>query len=39
MSLPPLASWEYMYDEKSYPEGNKTLDLLKKNIDWINLSK
>jgi len=36
MSLPPLASWEYMYDNKSYPEGKQTLDLLKKNIDWIN---
>lgn len=37
MSLPPLASWEYMYDEKTYPEGKQTFDLLKKNIDWINL--
>jgi len=37
MSLPPLASWEYMYDEKMYPEGKQTFDMLKKNIDWINL--
>lgn len=37
MSLPPLASWEYMYDEKTYPEGKQTFELLKKNIDWINL--
>ncbi|MHA8050120.1 oxygen-dependent coproporphyrinogen oxidase [Aquirufa sp. ROCK-SH2] len=35
MSLPPLASWEYMYDENSYPEGKKTLDLLKKGVVWI----
>lgn len=37
MSLPPLASWEYMYDDKTYPEGKQTFELLKKNIDWINL--
>jgi coproporphyrinogen III oxidase len=35
MSLPPLASWEYMYDASGYPEGQKTLDLLKKGIDWV----
>jgi coproporphyrinogen III oxidase len=36
MSLPPLASWEYMYDENSYPEGKKTLDLLKKGVEWVD---
>jgi len=36
MSLPPLASWEYMYDENSYPEGKKTLDLLKKGVEWTD---
>jgi coproporphyrinogen III oxidase len=36
MSLPPLASWEYMYDENTYPEGKRTMDLLKKGIDWEN---
>ena len=35
MSLPPLAAWEYMYDENSYPEGKKTLELLKKGVEWI----
>jgi coproporphyrinogen III oxidase len=35
MSLPPLASWEYMYDASGYPEGQRTLDLLKKGIDWL----
>jgi coproporphyrinogen III oxidase len=35
MSLPPMASWEYMYDPKVFAEGQKTFDLLKKGIDWI----
>jgi len=35
MSLPPMATWEYMYDPQVYPEGQKTFDLLKKGIDWI----
>jgi coproporphyrinogen III oxidase len=35
MSLPPLASWEYMHDASGYPEGQQTLDLLKKGIDWL----
>jgi coproporphyrinogen III oxidase len=35
MSLPPLASWEYMYDAGGYPAGQETLDLLKKGIDWL----
>jgi coproporphyrinogen III oxidase len=35
MSLPPMATWEYMYDPKVYPEGQATFDLLKKGIDWI----
>jgi coproporphyrinogen III oxidase len=34
MSMPPMASWEYMYVVNTYPEGAKTLDLLKKGIDW-----
>jgi len=37
MSLPPLASWEYNYSpDKNTPEF-KTLQLLKKDINWINL--
>jgi coproporphyrinogen III oxidase len=35
MSLPPMATWEYMYDTQVYPEGQKTFDLLKKGIDWV----
>lgn len=35
MSLPPMATWEYMYDPQVYPEGQKTFDLLKKGIDWV----
>ena len=35
MSLPPMAAWEYMYDSKVFPEGQKTFDLLKKGINWI----
>jgi coproporphyrinogen III oxidase len=35
MSLPPLAAWEYMYDENSYPEGKNTLELLKKGVEWV----
>lgn len=35
MSLPPMASWEYMYDPQVFPEGQKTFDLLKKGINWI----
>ena len=34
MSMPPMASWEYMYDVNTYPEGAKTIELLKKGIDW-----
>jgi coproporphyrinogen III oxidase len=37
MSLPPLASWKYdHHPEKGSPE-DKTLSLLKKGIDWIDL--
>jgi coproporphyrinogen III oxidase len=35
MSLPPMAAWEYRYDAKVFPEGQKTFDLLKKGINWI----
>ena len=34
MSMPPMASWEYMYDVNTYPEGAKTIKWLKKGIDW-----
>jgi coproporphyrinogen III oxidase len=35
MSMPPMASWEYMHDSSQFPEGQKTLDLLKKGVDWL----
>jgi coproporphyrinogen III oxidase len=36
LSMPPLASWAYNFQaEKGSPEA-ETLDLLKKDIDWIN---
>jgi coproporphyrinogen III oxidase len=35
MSMPPQANWVYNYQpEKDSPEG-KTLELLKKDIDWV----
>ena len=35
MSMPPMASWEYMHDASQFPEGQKTMSLLKKGIDWL----
>ncbi|HET6244667.1 MAG: oxygen-dependent coproporphyrinogen oxidase [Bacteroidetes bacterium] len=36
MSLPPVVNWPYNFiPEKDSPE-EKTLNLLKKNIDWLN---
>jgi coproporphyrinogen III oxidase len=35
MSMPPMASWEYMHDSSQFPQGQKTLDLLKKGVDWL----
>ena len=36
MSLPPQANWEYDYSPQKGSEEEKTLNLLKKDIDWIN---
>jgi coproporphyrinogen III oxidase len=36
MSLPPLANWEYNLKLNEDSEEQKTLDLLKKNIDWLS---
>ncbi|SOE23987.1 coproporphyrinogen oxidase [Spirosomataceae bacterium TFI 002] len=36
MSLPPQANWEYDYQAVEGSEEQKTLDLLKKGIDWVN---
>ena len=35
MSLPPLAAWHYNFRPKSNSEEEKTLSLLKKDINWI----
>jgi coproporphyrinogen III oxidase len=37
MSMPPMASWEYMHDASQFPQGQHTLDLLKKGVDWLAL--
>ena len=35
MSLPKMASWEYDFKPEKNSEEEKTLDLLKKDIDWV----
>lgn len=35
MSLPPQANWQYNYQAKPGSPEQKTLDLLKKGIDWV----
>jgi len=37
ISLPATASWEYNHEVKHGSEEYETLQLLKKDIDWINL--
>ena len=37
MSLPPLASWQYDYTPNKNSPEYATTQLLKKDIDWINL--
>jgi coproporphyrinogen III oxidase len=34
MSLPPKAQWTYDYPWRNHPEQEKTMQLLKKGIDW-----
>jgi coproporphyrinogen III oxidase len=36
MSLPPMASWHYNFIPPKGTEEDKTLTLLKKNIDWCS---
>jgi len=38
-SLPANASWEYNYNAETGGFEKNTLELLKKNIDWINYKK
>lgn len=35
MSMPPIAAWEYQYQAVSGSEEEKTLNLLKKGINWV----
>jgi coproporphyrinogen III oxidase len=35
MSLPPQAQWHYNYQVQAGSKEEKTLDLLKKGIDWV----
>lgn len=35
MSMPPIAAWEYQYQALSGSEEEKTLNLLKKGINWL----
>jgi coproporphyrinogen III oxidase len=36
MSMPPQAQWHYNFQPKSGSAEEKTLNLLRKNIDWLN---
>ncbi len=36
VSMPPGASWEYNFTPEPGSKEQNTLDMLKKNIDWIN---
>ncbi len=38
MSLPKLASWEYDFQTQKNSPEEKTLELLKQDIDWISMS-
>lgn len=37
MSMPPVAEWEYNYKPQNGSKEEETLNLLKKDIDWINM--
>ncbi|MFK7936248.1 MAG: oxygen-dependent coproporphyrinogen oxidase [Saprospiraceae bacterium] len=39
MSLPPLASWEYAHEPKADSREARTLELLKKDVDWLNVKQ
>ena len=38
MSLPPVAHWEYSHQPEPGSPEQQTLDLLKKNIDWLSVT-
>jgi coproporphyrinogen III oxidase len=37
MSMPPMANWEYMHQPEAGSRETKTLEYLKKDIDWVSL--
>lgn len=39
VSMPPTANWYYDYKPIENSEEETTLNLLKKNIDWININE
>ena len=39
MSLPPLARWEYDYQPDANSREAQTLALLRKGVDWLNVSE
>ena len=38
LSMPPLAGWEYNYQPTKGSKEEETLQLLKKDIDWLNIA-
>lgn len=38
MSLPPVAHWVYSHQPEQGSQEAKTLDLLKKDIDWLSIA-
>ncbi len=37
VSMPPMAQWEYDFKTQENSPEQQTLDLLKKDIDWVNM--
>lgn len=37
LSMPPIATWEYDYRAEEGSKEEETLQLLKKDIDWLNM--
>jgi coproporphyrinogen III oxidase len=37
MSMPPLAQWEYAHVPEEGSKEKRTLELLKKGVDWVDV--
>lgn len=37
VSMPPTANWQYNHNPKNHSKEEKTMKLLKKGINWVNL--